>query len=95
MAARLLDKQLRYVAERFYDENSGAVDEIVIGKNAFFHISGENFSVLSESETLFSSKIIDLSMAELLSLEGVVLEGFCLVKNKNRQIVAYYIYHRK
>ena len=84
------------MSERFVDEKTGEVDDIIIGKDGFFHINNNGELVVScDGKELFRAYMPDLKAYEFLSLEGVVLESHDLVSNKNRRVIAYYKYYRK
>ena len=92
---RIKNKKIRYVSERTSDEMTGEVVDTIIGKDGFFHINASGQFVLScGGRELFRAVIADLKAYEFLSLEGVVLESFDLVSDKQRKIIAYYKYHR-
>ena len=94
-ARRIANKKIKYVSERITDENTGEVIDTIIGKNGFFHINqNDEISVSCGGKVLFRAYMPDLKAYEFLSLEGVVMEFFDLVSNKQRQIIVYYVYYR-
>jgi len=96
MAKRLAGRKLRYVGERLFNEKSGAVEEIVVAKDGFIYMTDDGcLAVKCDNGFAYRAKIIELQAAELLSLEGVILDGFDLESGRHRKIVAYYVYHRK
>ena len=96
MAKKLTGKSLRYVSERVVNKESAELDETVIGKNGFFFIdANDNLGIKCENGIVFRARITELSISELLSLEGAILNGYDLETAKQRQVVAYYVYHRK
>ena len=87
-AEQIKDKRIRYITERQDESDS------VIGKNGGFIVKDGVLSVYSEEKTLFSCTVTELSMSELLSLEGIILEGNDIVSGgKKRKIIAYYVYY--
>ena len=95
-AQRISNKKIKYISERITDDQTGEVVDTILGKNGFFHINENNEIVVScNGKELFKAFIPDLKAYEFLSLEGVVMESFDLVSNKNRQIIAYYKYYRE
>ncbi len=88
--ARKLDgKLLRYVTERFDD------GEIVIGKDGHITVKEDVISVYGGAELLFRCPCEEVVAAELMSHDGVMLEGFDAVKQTPRKLVAHYKYYRK
>jgi hypothetical protein len=97
-AERIKNKRIRYVSERVIDKQTGEVVDTIIGKDGFFNINKKNeleIHLSGASKLLFKAYIPDLKASEFLSLEGVVLESFDLIAEKERQIIAYYKYHRE
>ena len=89
MANRIDGKLIRYVLER----GSDGV-EVVIGKGGFLSVVDGELSVICGEKTLFLAKVDTLSAWEFMSLEGVTLTGFDIIKGKERTVLAYYKYHR-
>ncbi|HAZ19320.1 MAG TPA: hypothetical protein DCY74_07360 [Clostridiales bacterium] len=89
MARSLNTKLLRYVTER---TDAG---EIVIGKDGHISVRNDILSVYGRADPLFQAHCEDVMAAELMSHDGVVLEGFDLVKKCHRKVVAHYKYYRK
>ena len=55
---------------------------------------GGEIVVYSSTETVFRSKVELTDMGELMSGDGVILEGEDLEHGgKNRKIIAYFTYH--
>jgi len=95
-AQRIANKKIRYISERVTDNKTGEVVDTIIGKNGFFNINKENYiSVYCNGIELFKAFVPDLKAYEFMSLEGVVMESFDLVSQRYRQIIVYYIYHRR
>ena len=88
--ARSLDgKLLRYVTERLGD------GEVVVGKDGHITVKEDILSVYGGAELLFRCDCGSLAAAELMSHDGVMLQGFDAVKQEQRKIVAHYKYYRK
>lgn len=92
MAKKVDNKSLKYVTER--DENNM---DVVIGKGGAIHVrdNGQLIVYGAGSDVLFCADVDSLSCSELMSLDGVILEGYDHVKQKERKIVAHYLYYRK
>lgn len=93
---RIKDKKIKYLCERFSDENTGKAEDTVLAREGFFNINKKNELVIyCEGKQMFRAFIPDLKAYEFMSLEGVIFEGIDLDKNCFRQVIAYYKYHRK
>lgn len=94
-AQRISNKRIKYLSERVTDNNTGNTVDIILGKEGHFHINNNNELVIyCEGKEHFRAYIPNLKAYEFLSLEGVVMESFDLVQNRDRQIIAYYKYYR-
>jgi hypothetical protein len=95
-ANRIKNKKIKYVSERKFDTQTGEVADTVIGKNGFFNINKNNeISIYCGGEELFRAYVPELKAYEFLSLEGAVLEAVDLITGKFKNIIVYYIYHRR
>lgn len=91
LISRLSGKIIKYVTERTPD---GSTDTI-IGKEGSLTVRDGELIVLSSSNIVFRCKVEALLASELLSLEGVILEGEDLEHGcAQRKIIAYYKYYR-
>ncbi len=91
-AEKINNKALKYVTER----NEKNMD-VVIGKGGSIHIRDNNRLIVyaEGSDILFQGDIEQIKCSELMSLDGVIIEGFDEIKNTERKIVAHYLYYRK
>lgn len=89
-AKRINNRPVRYVTERM-----NGVEE-VIGRSGHINIlpNGEELAVTCGIDEIFRAKIAELTMGELMSRDGVVLNGFDLSCGRTREIVAFYVYYR-
>ncbi len=89
-AEKINNRHVRYVTERFE-----GIEEIV-GREGHLNIlpCGDELCVTCGIEEIFRAKIDELSMWELMSNDGVVLEGFDLSCGRHREITAFYKYYR-
>lgn len=89
-AEKINNRHVRYVTERFE-----GIEEIV-GREGHLNIlpCGDELAVTCGIQEIFRAKIDELSMWELMSNDGVVLEGFDLASGKHREITAFYKYYR-
>jgi hypothetical protein len=94
MAGHIDKRRLRYVCERVTKD--GKIEEFVVAREGFIHLNkDEQITVVCDGKNVFRADIYGLKMAELLSLEGVILEGLDLESGRQRVIVAFYVYYRK
>lgn len=89
-ADRLDGKRLRYVTERD-DQN----EDVVIGRAGYINVRNGELTVSCGIDTLFRVEVEGLTAGELMSLDGVILEGFDKQTQRVRKIIAYYVYYRK
>ena len=89
MAESICGKHIRYVTEKKNDV------DVVIGREGGFNIREEDLLVYASSKVVFRAKIDDLQIWELLSKDGVVLTGHDKEEDRERTVIAYYVYYRK
>ena len=88
-AKKLDGRHIRYVTKRVENE------DVVIGHDGCLAIPNDEFLVMSDGICKFRTAVVDLKASELMSLEGVILEGPDLENGGEiRKIVAYYKYYR-
>ena len=92
MANKINNRSLKYVTERDEDNR-----DIVIGKGGAIHVRDDGQLIVygGGSDVLFRADVDTLTCAELMSLDGVILEGYDYEKGRERKIVAHYLYYRK
>lgn len=89
MAERMTHNRLRYATER----EDGV--ETVIGKGGGFNVRDGELIVTTEEGVILRCNIADMSVSELLSMEGVIITAPDLEHGgKTRTIIAYYVYYR-
>ena len=89
MAQMICGKHIRYVSEKQNDV------DVIIGREGGFNIREEDLLVYASSRVVFRAKIDELQIWELLSKDGVVLTGYDKETQRERTVVAYYVYYRK
>ena len=89
ICSKLDNRKLQYVTERLPD------GEIVVGKSGYINIRNSQMIIFCEGEIIFRSDITKTDCADLLSLAGVIINGFDLETQTQRTLVAYYLYYRK
>ena len=86
MAKKLDKRSIKYCSERGEDGS-----EVIIGKNGMINLRDGELILLSSDKVVFRGRIGEFSASELMSLEGVILEGPNLEENgRFRRVVAYY-----
>lgn len=88
MANKINEKHIRYLLEREGD------DERVIGRDGFISIVGKDLVVMADGEEKFRTPIELMSAWEFMSLQGVTITGFDVITEKERTVLAYYVYYR-
>lgn len=89
MAEKVAGKHIKYATERVGDQ------DIVIGKEGSLCIRGDDLLVYASMDVLFRCPIAELSISELMSLDGVILTGPDTAHDRaERSIIAYYLYYR-
>lgn len=84
-------KVIKYTSERDPETNT----DIILGKEGSMTIRAGELIVLSSSQIVFRADINTVNVSELLSGDGVILEGEDLERDgKHRKIIAYYLYYR-
>ncbi|MBE6688001.1 MAG: hypothetical protein E7588_01845 [Ruminococcaceae bacterium] len=89
ICSKLDNRKLQYVTERLPD------GEIVVGKSGYINVRDGQMIIFCEGKNIFRSDIDATDCADLLSLAGVIINGFDLETEKERTLVAYYLYYRK
>ena len=86
---RMDKRSLRYISETTTGE------EIIIGKGGFISVTGDEIAVFSrDGGEVFRCKTSTAKCGELLSLDGVRINGVDAEGNR-RSIIAHYTYYRK
>ena len=81
---------IKYVTER-HDDNDD-----VVGRGGSISIRDDVLIIFSSSEIVFRCPISDLTASQLMSGDGVVIEGADKEHDgKQRKLIAHYVYHRK
>ena len=89
-ANNINNRHVKYVTERFE-----GIEEIV-GREGHINIlpNGVELAVTCGIDEVFRARIEELSMWNLMSGDGVVLEGYDFVTERHREITAFYLYYR-
>lgn len=89
MAEKMVRNRLRYATERDGDTDS------VIGKNGGFNIRNGQLIVSADNRVIFRCNIEEMTVSELMSLEGVIITAPDIEhERKVRTIICYYVYYR-
>ncbi len=88
MANKLNEKHLRYVLERTGNQ------EKIIGRDGFISVVGDDLVIIADGKEKFRTSIDQMEAFEFLSLQGATIKGFDITEDRERTVLAYYIYHR-
>ena len=89
MAQKMVRNRLRYATERDGDTDS------VIGKNGGFNIRNGQLIVSADNRVIFRCNIEEMTVSELMSLEGVIITAPDIEQGgKVRTIICYYVSYR-
>ena len=88
-AAQLHGQLIKYVTERRHGNDD------VIGRGGNLSVRDGELIVFSSSDIIFRGAVDELEISSLLSGDGVVISGYNTLDGKKREIIAYYVYHRK
>ena len=90
---RLCEKAIRYVARRF-TKPDGNTEEMVLGKGGRLSHGNGFFMVDTGDGEVFRCAEDEVRCAELLSRDGVVVQGVNTHTGEEDTVVAYYVYFR-
>lgn len=89
MAEKIVGHHIKYVTER-----KDNVDE-VIGRDGAMALRNNELIVFASQDILFRTDIATLNASELLSKDGVIINGPDKEHNGiERTIIVYYVYYR-
>jgi len=80
---------IRYVTERHGDNDD------VIGRGGSLSVRDGELIVFSSGEILLRFPVSEVHASDLMSGDGVVLEGRDLLSGRSRCVIAYFVYYRK
>ena len=64
--------------------------ETILGREGAINVQGKEFSLVCQGVDVFRGNIKDISIAELISKNGIVVKGFDKVSSKEIEVTAYY-----
>ena len=82
------NKKIDYVTERL---ESG---EVVLGKDGYVSVKNGLFIVCCQGSVLFEARADEISCGELLSRNGVIINGVDVQTGNERSIVIHFVYYR-
>ena len=90
MAERVNDRKLAYVTQRREEGDR------VLGKDGYIHVTdGGQLRIICGMDAVFECPVTEVSVSELFSLDGVMIEGDDRVSGEHRTVLAHYLYYRK
>ena len=81
---------IRYVTERINDNDD------IVGRGGSISIRDGEVIVFASSDVIFRSRVEETEVSDLMSGDGVVISAKDIAHgNRERTIIAYYVYYRK
>lgn len=80
-------KELRYVAMRDPD----TYKEIRLGTEGAVNITDGEVRLVCLGDTVFACRLDEVSVGELMSLDGITLKGFDRISKEQRTVTAFYL----
>ena len=93
MLAKMHGRSIRYAAKRFVNEN-GNPQERVLGKNGAINTVENRLVIMCDGKDVFRCDAETVSVSELMSLNGVVIQGVNTETGKQETVVAYFTGYR-
>ena len=92
LLSRINCKSIEYVTERDIE----TYEETVLGRNGAINVMKDTLAIFCDGTEVFRCYVTtDMTAGELLSLNGVCINAFDELTQRNRSIIAYYKYYRK
>ncbi len=89
MAEKFNNLIIESVTERIDNE------EILVGKSGSISIKDKAFIICCEGKVVFHGNAEEITTAELMSRNGIIISGFDDEKGEERTVVAHFSYYRK
>lgn len=70
-------------------------EEILVGKAGSISRKDNRLIVCCEGRVVFEGDIFEISISELMSRNGIIIQGYDYEKGETRVIVAHFSYYRK
>lgn len=70
-------------------------EEILVGKAGSTSMRGDRFILCSEGRVVFEGDVLEISISELMSRNGIILHGYDYETGRERVVVAHFSYYRK
>ena len=90
---KLCEKPIKYVARRQIKDD-GSTEEVVLGKGGRLSHGNGVLMVDTGDGEVFRCPLAQARFAELLSRDGVVVQGVNTHTGEEDTVVAYYVYYR-
>lgn len=93
MLEKVHGRSIRYAAQRVLDEN-GNPTEVILGKNGAINTIENRIVLMCNGKEVFRCDAEGASISELMSLNGVVIEGVNAITGEKNTVVAYFTGYR-
>ncbi len=70
-------------------------EEILVGKAGSTSTRLDRFIICSEGRVVFEGDIYEISISELMSRNGIIVQGWDYETGRERVVVAHFLYYRK
>ncbi len=70
-------------------------EEILVGKSGSTSMRQNRFIVCSEGNVVFEGDVFEISISELMSRNGIIIQGWDFDTERERTVVAHFSYYRK
>ncbi len=70
-------------------------EEILVGRAGSTSMKGKRFIVCSEGKVIFEGDVLEISISELMSRNGIIIRGYDFETGCERTVVAHFSYYRK
>ncbi|MBQ7700134.1 MAG: hypothetical protein IJT49_07315 [Clostridia bacterium] len=90
LASKICSHNMKYVTE-----SKGENGDTVIGRDCLCRVSDGYFTVTDgNAKLIFRTKMTDIKLFELMSLDGAVISGPDEISGEEKEITAHYSYYR-
>ena len=80
---------------KYVTESKGENGDMVIGRDCLCRVSDGYFTVTDgKGDLIFRSRMADVKLFELMSLDGAVISGPDEISGGEKEITAHYSYYR-
>ena len=70
-------------------------EEILVGSAGSTSMRGNRFIICSDGKVVFEGDVLEISISELMSRNGIIIQGWDYETERERTVVAHFSYYRK